>query len=263
MLKRWNTLIYDVELILKFLHVILVSLKIDDRFQKRKGRKPKRLPSLYVKAIVLKEIFRCSLRYSESLARKFLKVRIPKSTLNYWETKHSNLIKEVLKALNGFLSQIEYFYTVIDSTKFSNWNKNLSELFVCVSVGESLVPVYVDLMSSEEEFVAGIPEGNGFALADGAFDTKKVLNELVWKGYLPIVKSTKRKPDGLGSKIRDLFFDKSVYRYRSVGEGYFGALSVEFGDRLKSRGKSDKARILARNVIYCIKIALRWKHGAS
>ncbi|WP_048086606.1 hypothetical protein [Ferroglobus placidus] len=83
LLKRWNSAIYDVELILKFLHVILASLKIDERFEKRKGRKPKRCLSLYVKAIVLKEIFKCSLRYSESLARKFLKVRIPKSTLNY------------------------------------------------------------------------------------------------------------------------------------------------------------------------------------
>lgn len=118
----------------------------------------------------------------------------------------------------------------------------MSELFVCVRVGEALIPVYVDLTSSEEEFVAGIPEGGGFALADGAFDTKKVLNELVWKGYLPIVKPTKRK---------------------AVGEGFFGALSVEFGERLKSRGKSDKKRVLARNIVYCIKLALRWKHGAS
>jgi len=100
-------------------------------------------------------------------------------------------------------------------------------------------------------------------LADGAFDTKKALNELVWKGYLPIVKPTKRKPDGFGSKIRNLVFDKSIYRYRAVGEGFFGALSVEICGRLKSRGKSDKARILARNVVYCIKLALRWKHGAS
>ncbi|ADC66042.1 hypothetical protein Ferp_1902 [Ferroglobus placidus DSM 10642] len=163
--------------------------------------------------------------------------------------------------MNEFLSQVEYFYTVIDSTKFSNWNKNLSELFVCVRVGESLIPVYVDLMSSEEEFIRGIPEGKGFVLADGAFDTKKALNELVWKGYLPIVKPTKRKTDGFGSKIRDLSFDRSIYRYRAVGEGVFGALSVEFGDRLKSRGRSDKTRILARNIVYCIKIALRWKYG--
>ena len=263
MLKRWNSLVYDVELMLKFLDIVLAALKIDERSEKQRGRKPKRLPSLYVKAIVLKEIFKCSLRYSESLAKKFLKRRIPKSTLNYWEIRHSDLIKEVLRSLNEFLSQIDYLYTVIDSTKFPNWYKDLNELFVCVRVGESLIPVYVDLTSSEEEFVVGIPEGSGFALADGAFDTKKALNELVEKGYLPVVKPTKRKPDGFGSKIRDLLFDKSVYRYRSVGEGYFGALSVEFGERLKSRGKSDKTRILARNIVYCIKIVLRWKYRAS
>ena len=43
MLKRWNTLIYDVELMLKFLHVILTSLKIDERFEKQKGRSLKDL----------------------------------------------------------------------------------------------------------------------------------------------------------------------------------------------------------------------------
>ncbi len=69
------------------------------------------------------------------------------------------------------------------------------------------------------EFVAGIPEGRGLVLADGAFDAKKVLNELVGKGYLPVVKPTKRKPDGFGSKIRDLFFDESIYRYRALVRG--------------------------------------------
>lgn len=123
MLKRWSSAVYDVELMLRFLHVILVSLKIDERFKNRRGRKPKRSPSLYAKAIVLKEVFKCSLRYSESLAKKFFKRRIPKSTLNYWEISHSDLIKEVLRALNDFLSQIEYLYTFLDSTKFSNWNK--------------------------------------------------------------------------------------------------------------------------------------------
>ncbi len=49
MLKRWNSTIYDVELVLKFLHVILASLKIDERFEKQRG-KPKRPPSLYIKA---------------------------------------------------------------------------------------------------------------------------------------------------------------------------------------------------------------------
>ena len=199
----------------------------------------------------------------ESLAKKFFKQRIPKSTLNYWEIKHSDLVKVVPKAITEFLSQINYLYTFLDLTKFSNWHKDLNEFFVCVRVGEALIPVYIDLTSSEEEFVGGIPEGSGFALADGAFDTKKALNNIVEKGYLPVVKPTKRMPDGFGSKIIDLFFDESVYRYRSVGVGFFGALSVEFGERLKSRGRSDKTRILARNIVYCIKIALRWKYRAS
>jgi len=47
MLKRWNTLICDAEPMLKFLHVILTSLKLGERLEKRKERKPKRLLSLY------------------------------------------------------------------------------------------------------------------------------------------------------------------------------------------------------------------------
>ncbi|ADC66126.1 hypothetical protein Ferp_1989 [Ferroglobus placidus DSM 10642] len=49
---------------------------------------------------------------------------------------------------------------------------------------------------------------------------------------------------------------------KSVEEGSrknFGALSVEFGERSKSREKSNETRILARKVVYCIKLALRWK----
>ena len=72
------------------------------------------------------------------------------------------------------------------------------------------------------------------------------------KSYPPIIKPTKKKSDGFESKIRDLVFDRSIYRYIAVGEKFFGALIVEFGDMLKPRGKSDKARI-----------NLMWKHGAS
>lgn len=39
-------LIYDVELMLKFLDIILTALKIDGRFEKRRGWKPKRPHSL-------------------------------------------------------------------------------------------------------------------------------------------------------------------------------------------------------------------------
>ncbi len=54
MLKRWNSTIYDVDLMFKFLDIIIKALKkIHERFQKRRGRKPRRSLGLYVKAIVL------------------------------------------------------------------------------------------------------------------------------------------------------------------------------------------------------------------
>ena len=37
MLKRWDSAIYDVDLMLKILHVILAALEVDERFQKRRG----------------------------------------------------------------------------------------------------------------------------------------------------------------------------------------------------------------------------------
>ena len=43
---------------------------------------------LYVEVLVLKEIFKVSLRCAEGLSIKLLDVRIPKSTLHYWEVKH-------------------------------------------------------------------------------------------------------------------------------------------------------------------------------
>jgi len=47
---------------------------------------------------------------------------------------------------------------------------------------------------------------------------------------------------------------ESLYAYRSVGEGIFGALTVEFGDRIKTkRRESTETRILLRITIYCLK----------
>lgn len=72
-----------------------------------------------------------------------------------------------------------YLYTFPNSTRFSNWHKELNELFIRVRIGEILIPVYVDLTSSEEEFVGSILEGVGFVLADRNFDIKKILNKFV------------------------------------------------------------------------------------
>jgi hypothetical protein len=52
----------------------------DSRFEGCRFGRP---PRLY-----LKEVCKASLRYAESLSKTHLGVRIPKSTLHYWEVKH-------------------------------------------------------------------------------------------------------------------------------------------------------------------------------
>jgi hypothetical protein len=51
------------------------------------------------------------------------------------------------------------------------------------------------------------------------------------KGYTPIVNRC------YGARISERAYDESLYAYRGVGEGIFGTLTVEFGERLKTRGK--------------------------
>jgi len=68
-------------------------------------------------------------------------------------------------------------------------------------------------------------------------------------------------PRGYGARIGDVAYDEGLYAYRGVGEGVFGALTVELGDRLKTRRKeSTRTRILLRIMIYCLKIMVRWAY---
>ena len=107
-----------------------------------------------------------------------------------------------------------------------------------------------------------LPQGSGPAFADGAFDAKTVLNDLALKGCIPIVKPGKLSPGGYGARIRDSLFDESIYRLRGVGERVFGALTVEFGDRIKTRRKErGETRLLLRLIVYCLKITIRRLHG--
>jgi len=81
-------------------------------------------------------------------------------------------------------------------------------------------------------------------LGDGAFDAKPVLNTIATKGYMSIVRRGLTSPRGYGARIRDRAYNESLYAYRSVGEGIFGALTVGFGDRIKTKKrKSTKTRI--------------------
>jgi hypothetical protein len=54
---------------------------------------------------------------------------------------------------------MDYDYSVIDSTKLTDWLRGLHELFIDVRVrgGSALFPAHAQLTSSEVEFVEGIP----------------------------------------------------------------------------------------------------------
>ena len=158
MLRRWDVRVYDVRLLMAALDYVFDLVGFDSKFCGRRFGRPLRL---YVEALVLKELCKVSLRYAEGLSLKFLGVRIPKSTLHYWEVKHGDVVEEVLKELFSLLSHIEYDYSIVDSTKITDWLRGLHELFVNVRVkgGSTLFPVHAKLTSSEVEFINGIPEG--------------------------------------------------------------------------------------------------------
>jgi len=61
-------------------------------------------------------------------------MRIPKSTLNYWEIKHGDIIEKVLIVIFSILFFIDYDYSIMDSTKFNDWRKELHELFISIRV---------------------------------------------------------------------------------------------------------------------------------
>ena len=91
-----------------------------------------------------------------------LDVGILNSALHYWEVRHGDIVKGVLKTIFKILNLIEYDYSVIDSTKNTDQLKKLHELFIYVRVrsGGMLFPVYARLTDFMSEFVRGTPKGH-------------------------------------------------------------------------------------------------------
>jgi hypothetical protein len=94
MLKRWDVRVYDVGFLMAALDYVLDFMDLDSKIDGRRFWRP---PRLYVKALVLKEVFKASLRHAWELSLIYLGVRIPKSTLHYWEVRHGDIVGEVLK----------------------------------------------------------------------------------------------------------------------------------------------------------------------
>ncbi len=49
---------------------------------------------------------------------------------------------------------------------------------------------------------------------------------------MPIIKIKKRNPKGFGARIRDTIYNEEEYKERSICEGFFGALTNWFGERV-------------------------------
>jgi len=98
----------------------------------------------------------------------------------------------------------------------------------------------------------------GYLFGDREYDSKPFLNKIDERGYLPIIKPKKISASGFGSKIRDRLFNEEIYKRRSVCEGFFGAITNWFGDRVSCRLiETTITRILLRALAYALRILLR------
>ena len=78
MLCRWDVRAYDIGLLMAGLDYVLDLMGFDSRFEKGRFGRP---PRLYVKALVLNDVCKASLRFAESLSLTHLGVRIPNTSL--------------------------------------------------------------------------------------------------------------------------------------------------------------------------------------
>jgi hypothetical protein len=98
----------------------------------------------------------------------------------------------------------------------------------------------------------------GYLFGDGEYDSKQLLNKIAEQGYLPIIKPRKISAGGFGSRIRDRLFNDEIYKRRSVCEGFFGAMTNWFGDRVPCfLDETTITRILLRVLAYALRIILR------
>ena len=264
MRARWYSIINDIKLLIDTIKKLIPELERPNQ----RGRKPKRSLKDYLSLIVAKEARKASLRDAEaSLSELVCNERIPKSTIAYWEAKFdSNLIERLVKAVGSKIEQLlGYIFSVIDSTKFTSWNKSLVEFHLLVRKATSIVyPVAIAFGSSFLTPLKALVKGNGELLADAWYDNNLILKQMFEAGYLPIVKPNKgRGRKYYRRKARKIWNSPLIkleerYRNRGIGESIFGSLTNWLGDRLKtSLISSTITRIGARIIAYLARIYIR------
>ena len=119
-------------------------------------------------------------------------------------------------------------------------------------------------MTSENELTELLPEGSGNFYADGAYDSKKVLNTVVERGYRPIVKKTKNPRVVLAVRRGMKYFPRRSISTGILMRGFWGAFTTWFGCRVCCFLKGTTVtRILLGVMCYALKILLRVKYCLS
>ncbi len=115
MLKRWDTRNYDIELIL----TIFDSISID--IESMNIPKPRKYDiKKIIKALIIKEFEKLSLRAAEVRVKQILGIRIDHTVLHFWEKKLSPYIEEITNEILKELQKLEYLESFVDSTIFTN-----------------------------------------------------------------------------------------------------------------------------------------------
>lgn len=113
MLKRWDTRNYDVGLILTIFDFIdIESMNIP---------KPRKYDvRTIIKALIIKEFEKLSLRSVEVRVKQLLGIRIDHTVLHFWEKKLAPYMEEIVNAILEELQKLDYSETFADSTIFTN-----------------------------------------------------------------------------------------------------------------------------------------------
>lgn len=264
MKKRWITEVKN--LTLAFHEVKRLTKKLIRRRSGR-GRPPKHNPTSYAELIVLKEFKKKDLRSAETdLSRFVVGERVDHSVINYWERKPEivNCLKIIIFRAGYLLDKLlTQEYTFVDSTKFTSWKIEETEIFVCNKIAkETVYPVGVSFLKGSvlAPVKEAVSRGEGEFLADAWFDERKTIEFLFKKGYLPLICPNKRRSRGFYRKKSRILYKqrREIYKQRGRGESTFGSLTNEFGDRFKAINENCmQVRILGRIISYQIKLLIR------
>lgn len=270
MLYRWNTIVENINLFIE--KVKLVAKKVIPRKTETRGRPPKRKVLSYMLLLITKEFEKKSLRGAETrLSELICKERIDHSVISYWENKPdiSNCITKIVDEAGYLLEkELNYNFSVIDATRFSNWYKKEIEFHMLNRIcGETVYPVSISFLrgSLAAPIKAILKDGGGNLYCDAGYDDNTSMGIMFERKYVPIVCPVSTRWKGYyRKKARKLYRNiknRLGYRQRGRGESTFGSLTNAYGDRIKTLSpQATITRTASRVLCYQVKILMRLTH---